>query len=248
MTDPVHNDTYPAIDSSKVDLHGKSVLISGASKGIGRSIALSFAKAGASYIAVGARSEMTALEKDIKEAATSVGKSVPKVLQIQLDVTSKESIDEAVATVEMEFEKIDIVINNAGVLGQFAFVADSDPDQWWNTWNVNVRGPYLITRAFLPLMLKGGDKQIVNISSVGAHCVGPSLSAYQPSKLAVLRFTEFVAAEYGPQGVLAFCIHPGNIPTDIVGGIEGVPENLKHGSSTSQKWLRQRANCQKSIC
>ena len=180
-------------------------------------------------IAVGARSDMKALEKDVKEAAVSNGKSEPRVLQIKLDVTSQESIDKAAAKIEKEFGKLDIVINNAGILGQNALVADSDPEQWWNTWNVNVRGPYLITRAFLPLLLQGGDKQIVTVSSVGAHAINAGLSAYQPSKLAVLRFTEFVAAEYGPQGVITFAIHPGNIPTDIVGGVEGIPENLKHG-------------------
>ena len=227
----MHNDTYPAIDSSKADLHGKSVFISGASKGIGRSTALSFAKAGASVIAIGARSDMTALEKDIKEAATSVGKDAPMVLRIKLDVSSQESIDKAAATIGKESGKLDIMINNAGVLGPPALIADSDPDQWWNDWIINVRGPYLMTRAFLPLMLKGGDKQIINICSAGAHCIFPSLSAYQPSKLAILRFTEFVAAEYGPHGVVSFCIHPGNIPTDIVGGPEGLPPELKHGSS-----------------
>ena len=226
----MHNDTYPAIDSSKADLHGKSVFISGASKGIGRSIALSYAKAGASVIAIGARSYMTALEKDIKEAANSVGKDAPRVLKIKLDVSSQESIDKAAATIEKEPGKLDIMINNAGVLGQPALIADSDPDHWWNDWIINVRGPYLMTRAFLPLMLRGGDKQVINISSVGAHCITPSLSAYQPSKLAVLRFTEFIAAEYGPQGVVSFCIHPGNIPTDIVGGAEGIRPELKHGS------------------
>ncbi|KAL9620356.1 MAG: hypothetical protein Q9204_008217 [Flavoplaca sp. TL-2023a] len=71
-------------------------------------------------------------------------------------------------------------------------------------------------------MLKGGDKQIVNVGSVGAHCLVPGGSAYQPSKLAQLRFTEFICTEYGDQGVMAFCIHPGNVVTDIMGGPEGV--------------------------
>lgn len=226
ITDPVHSDTYQAIDSSQVNIHGKAVFISGASKGIGRSIALSFAKAGASCIAVGARSDMTALENELHEAARSAQKSAPKVLQIKLDVTSRESIDRAAATVEKEFGKIDIVVNNAGILGQKQMIADSDPDEWWNTWVVNLRGPYLITRAFLPLMLKGGDKTFVTISSVGAHLSNPTLSDYQPSKLAVLRFTEFIAAEYGSQGVLAYAIHPGNVPTDILGP-DGPSEALK---------------------
>ncbi|KAL8952619.1 MAG: hypothetical protein Q9222_001493 [Ikaeria aurantiellina] len=228
LTDPVHNDTYPAIDPMKADLKGKHVFISGASRGLGRAMTLSFAKAGASFIAIGARGDMTSLAQEIIDATAKAGRSQPKVLPIKIDVTSRESIDDAATRVEKEFGQLDILVNNAGVLSANANVADSDPDDWWQAWTVNVRGTYLVTRAFLPLMLKGGDKQIVNVCSVGAHVVNPGLSAYQPSKLAQLRFTEFVCAEYGDQGVVAFCIHPGNIPTDIVGGIEGVPENLKY--------------------
>jgi NAD(P)-dependent dehydrogenase (short-subunit alcohol dehydrogenase family) len=78
-------------------------------------------------------------------------------------------------------------------------------------------------------MLKSGDKTIVTVSSVGAHLTGKGLSAYQPSKLAVLRLMEFVGAEYGEQGVVAYCVHPGNVVTDIVGGEEGLPPFLKPG-------------------
>jgi NAD(P)-dependent dehydrogenase (short-subunit alcohol dehydrogenase family) len=116
-----------------------------------------------------------------------------------------------------------------GILGAMDAIADSDLEEWWNTWTVNLKGPYLITRAILPLMLKSGDKTIVTVSSVGAHLTGKGLSAYQPSKLAVLRLMEFVGAEYGEQGVVAYCVHPGNVVTDIVGGEEGLPPFLKPG-------------------
>ena len=106
-------------------------------------------------------------------------------------------------------------------------ITESDPDHWWNTWIVNVRGPYLMTRAFLPLLLRGGEKQIINVSSVGAFIVMPNLSAYQPSKLAVLRFSDFVDAEYRDQGVLVYSVHPGSVPTDMVGG-DSFPKNLRH--------------------
>ncbi|KAL9034125.1 MAG: hypothetical protein Q9180_005580 [Flavoplaca navasiana] len=222
LTDPVHNDTYPAINPLKADLSGKSVFLSGASRGLGRAMSLSFAKAGASYITLGARGDMTSLVKEIDEVATAAGRKSPTVLPIKFDVTSQESVANAAAAVEREIGKVDIVVNNAGVLGAIKPITESDPDEWWNTWTINLRGTYLVTRAFLPLMLKGGDKQIVNVGSVGAHCLVPGGSAYQPSKLAQLRFTEFICTEYGDQGVMAFCIHPGNVVTDIVGGPEGV--------------------------
>ena len=210
-TNILHSDTYEAIDSSKANLRGKSVFICGASKGIGRSITLSFAKAGASCIAIGARSDQAAVEKDIKDAAEAAKKSPPKVLQIKLDVTEQKSIESAAAEIEDQFGGLDILVQNAGIVGTPSPIVDSNPEDWWKTWDVNVRGPYLVARAFLPLMLKGGDKQIVNVSSVGAFLRGPGMSSYQTSKLALLRFTEFIVAEYGEKGVLAFCIHPGNI-------------------------------------
>jgi NAD(P)-dependent dehydrogenase (short-subunit alcohol dehydrogenase family) len=84
-----------------------------------------------------------------------------------------------------------IIVNNAGIIGDFALIGDSNPDAWWRVLEVNLRGPYLVSCAFLPLLLKTGDAYVVNISSVGAHLVGPTLSAYQTSKLSVLRFSEF---------------------------------------------------------
>lgn len=78
-----------------------------------------------------------------------------------------------------------------------------------------MRGPYLVTRSFLPLLLKGGDKQIVNLSSIGAHATWRGASAYETSKLAILRFTEFIMSEYGEKGVLAFAVHPGGVMTEM---------------------------------
>ena len=72
-----------------------------------------------------------------------------------------------------------------------------------------------MTRSFLPLMLRGGDKQIVNLSSIGAHNVRPGMSGYQTTKMAIVRFSEFINAEYGDQGVLAFSVHPGGVMTEL---------------------------------
>jgi NAD(P)-dependent dehydrogenase (short-subunit alcohol dehydrogenase family) len=152
-----------------------------------------------------------------------------------LDITSQQSTEEAAKLVEKEFGKLDILINNAGVIGGMKWIADTHPEVWWHTWNVNFRGPYLVTRAFLPLMLKGGDKTIISTCSVGTRLTSRTLSDYQPSKLAVLRFTQFVSEEYKDKGVWAFCIHPGNIPTDMMGGPEGVPDRLKPGEYSPSK-------------
>ncbi|KAK6391433.1 hypothetical protein LTR65_004597 [Meristemomyces frigidus] len=227
FTKDVHNDTYPAIDPAKANHSGHAVFISGASKGVGRAIAISFAKAGASYIAVGARSGLSEVSEAIKKAAKDSGRSEPSVLALKLDVTDRKSVEDAAARIEKEFGKLDVAINNAGVLGGTTLIADSDPDVWWNTFTVNLRGPYLVSRSCIPLLLKGDLKTLITVTSVGAHSILPTFSDYMPSKLAVTRLMEFATAEYRDQGLVAYSVHPGNILTDIVGMGEGMDEKFK---------------------
>ncbi len=93
---------------------------------------------------------------------------------------------------------------------------------------MNIRGAYLTVRFFLPLLLQSLSPHILNVSSVGAHLTNTGLSAYQTSKLAIVRFTEFLQAEYGAQGLTAISIHPGNVQTTILDGFGGVPPGLEH--------------------
>ena len=166
---------------------------------------LSFARAGASYIAIGARSDLSTLVQDIKTAAREAKRKEPHVLAIPLDVADQKSVESCAKSIGKEFPKLDIIINNAGVFAGAAPIADSDPELWWQNWEINVRGPYLVARSFIPFMLeKGGDKTIITVASVGAHLKGPGLSGYQTSKFAQLRLMEFVCAEYGDKGILAY--------------------------------------------
>ncbi|KAL9630786.1 MAG: hypothetical protein Q9164_006242 [Protoblastenia rupestris] len=216
FTPTTHHDTYPAIEpSTKSDLTGRYIFVTGASKGIGRSTSLAYAKAGAAAIAIGARSALSSLEKEIQDAATRAGKALPKVLSIKLDVEDRASIENAAKEIESHFGKLDILINNAGYLESFTPIADSDPDEWWKTWTVNIRGPYLLTRSLLPLLFKSPSKQILNLSSIGAHATMSGASAYQTTKLAIIRFSEFINAEYGSQGVISYAVHPGGVMTEL---------------------------------
>ncbi|KAI1399925.1 NAD(P)-binding protein [Hypoxylon fuscum] len=229
MTSIVHSDTYPAIDSSKADLSGKVVFISGGSRGIGKAMCVSFAKAGASKIAIGARGDLSAAIKEMKAAAASAGKPEPSILPLTFDVTDHKSVGAAATQVKENFGHVDIVINNAGKIGP-GLIVDSDPDEWWKIMQVNLLGPYLVARAFIPLLLEGSGKTIITVASSGAHRLQPGTSAYSTSKLAVLRLVEFIDAEYGDKGILSYCIHPGNIPTDMIFDFTGsyeVPSDLK---------------------
>lgn len=212
FTSTLHHDTYPAV--AKASQKGRTVLITGASKGIGRATAISFAKAGAETIIIAARSSLTEVETEVLAAAKEVGAS-PRVIKLVLDVTDEKSVADVAAEIQKTVGKVDVLINNAGYLENWRPISESDPIEWWKTWEINLKGLYLVTRAILPLVLQSETKTIINLSSIGAHLVRPGASGYQTSKLAVIRFTEFIAEEYSEQGVVAMSVHPGGVLTDL---------------------------------
>ncbi|KAM0560039.1 hypothetical protein ACHAPJ_003998 [Fusarium lateritium] len=226
MTSIVHSDTYPAIDPTKADLKGKTVLISGASRGLGQAMCVAFAKAGTSRFSLAARSDLSTTTNAIKAAAKETGHPEPEILSIKADVSSPESVESLAERIYYSFGSLDVVINNAALMDMHS-IPDSDPAVWLQIITANIFGPYLVARAVAPLLVKGELKTIINISSVGAHLVSPTLSAYQISKLGLTRLTEFISVEYGDQGIVSYCVHPGNIATDMAGGDEGIPETFK---------------------
>jgi len=210
-----HSDTYPFVDSSRSDLKGRSVFITGASKGVGRATAISYGRAGASYIGLGARSSFGSLKKEILSAAKEAGHSPPNVLELKLDVQDRESIRVAAKNTKDAFGTLDILVNNAGYLEAYVPLLETNEEEYLKTWDINYTAVYLVTKDFLPLVLASNLKTVVNLSSIGAHHIGHGASAYQTTKFALLRFTEFLMVDYGSQGLLAFAVHPGGIPTDL---------------------------------
>ncbi|EXJ85219.1 alcohol dehydrogenase [Capronia epimyces CBS 606.96] len=221
----IRHDTYPAIDPLQANLSGKYVLITGASKGIGRATALSFAKAGASGIAVLARSDLSSLVSEIYAAAEKAGRQRPHVLPLTADQTNEAQVQAAADKIATEFGRLDILINNAGYLEAWKPIAESDANEWWKTFEVNVKGVYLLDRALIPLLLKteNGEKTIIVVTSMGALTVAPGASAYQTTKQTVLRLNNFLVAEYGDQGLLAYAAHPGGVLTELA---KGMPEYM----------------------
>ena len=206
---------HPTNILPRFDLSGHAVLITGASKGIGRETALSFARAGASHIAIGARSSLDSLKAEIEHAAQMAGKQAPQILILELDISDNASVEMAAGTVQQSFGRLDILINNAGCAEPYKSITDGAVDEWKKGWEVNVFGLYHMTRAFLPLLVKsgGGLKVILNLTSFGAHFVVPGGSGYFTNKLAILRFGEFVSLE-NPETVV-YSVHPGTILTEM---------------------------------
>lgn len=252
FTPTTHNDTYDFINPTQFDLAGRAVLVTGASKGIGRATCASFAKAGASFIALGARSPLEDTEKATLDAAEEAGRPTPKVLKLNIDVTSEESVAATAKEIESQFGKLDILVNNAGYLEPFCPIADSKVSEWWTSWEVNIKGVYLTIRALLPLLRKNSDglKTILNTSSVGAHRLSPGASGYQTNKLAVARLSEFVCTEY--DDVLCYSFHPGGVATELALGmpsymheyLSDTPElagdSVVWYSAKRRDWLRGR--------
>ncbi|KAK7914368.1 hypothetical protein PG985_012071 [Apiospora marii] len=217
FTSTRHTDTYEYISTKPSDLTGRSVFITGASKGIGREAALAFARAGCSNIAIGARSSLTDLASELEQAALDAGcPKAPHVIAFVLDVQSEDSIKGATDAIKQKFGgTLDILINNAGYLERWLPLADSNPLDWWLTFEINLRGTYLVSKYCLPLLLKSELKTNVLISSYGALAIVPGAAAYETSKFAVIRLAENMATEYADQGLVCFSLHPGAVPTEL---------------------------------
>jgi NAD(P)-dependent dehydrogenase (short-subunit alcohol dehydrogenase family) len=173
---------------------------------------------------------MSATAEAIKAAANEAGHPEPEVLTIKADVGVPESVDALAQKIDEAFGYVDVVINNAAFM-KMVSIPDSEPADWLQTLTANVYGPYLIARALAPLLVKSELKTIINISSVGAHLVSPTLSSYQISKLALIRLTEFISVEFADKEIVSYSVHPGNSPSEMLGGIEGIPEAFRAGQS-----------------
>nr|BCD52387.1 short-chain dehydrogenase/reductase SptI [Aspergillus sp.] len=225
MTDPAsqfrnfittqHHDTYPAIQKSCHQ--GHVVAITGASSGIGKATALSFARAGVSVLALIARRSLDEVESDIAMAAVAAGHQAPKVLKLVADVTDESSINAAAEETRCHHGRLDVLVNNAGRVETMSSLLDGDPQDWWRTFEVNIKGVYLTTRAFLPLLLAGGERTIINIGSMGAVSPIAGLSAYLSSKVALLQFSNVLTLEYGRYGLVSFTVYPGDVQTEVLG-------------------------------
>ncbi|KAK0716256.1 short chain dehydrogenase reductase [Lasiosphaeris hirsuta] len=215
FTETARHDTYPEINPSTQDCSGKSILVTGANRGIGKAQVLSYARAGASQIAVGSRSDASDVVAACLAASSEAGKAAPAVIWVKLDVCDQASVDAALEQVKKEFGRLDVLVNNSGVLHPAGGLIDHPTETYIHTWDVNFWGTYRVTKAFLPLMLEGGDKTVIFTTSVGAHVVIPHLGAYNIGKFALCRLAEYVDVEYGEQGVLCYSYHPGGIITDL---------------------------------
>lgn len=229
-----HPTTYDFISPLKLDLTGRHVLVTGAAyeDGVGYATATAFARAGASAIAMvdvhGVSDELAAR---LKLAAKLNGRAEPKVVCCQVDITHLESVRAMHNEVSKAFDdRLDILVNNAAHMEPYHSFLDTDPEIYWRSYEVNVRGLFNMSRLFLPMLLStraahDGLCTMVNVASSGALSARPGSGSYRSSKLALLRWTETLQLEYADQALVAYCVNPGAIKTKIT---ETAPEAVRN--------------------
>jgi len=188
-------------------LKGKTVLITGASRNIGRLAALAFAREGA-HLAICTSAKMDLL-KDVATEARELGVTV---VAGQCDVADGASVARFIARVQQELGAVHVVINNAVDRGAEGKFLDQDDESWARNLAVNLTGPRNICRLVLPIMMKQKWGRIINLSGISAH-VGGSVSKGMV-KLGIVGFTRGLAREFAPHGITANCVTPGNIEVE----------------------------------
>jgi 3-oxoacyl-[acyl-carrier protein] reductase len=183
----------------------KVAVVTGAGRGIGKSTALAFAKAGAD-VAICARSKADLVE--VEKAITALGQ---RCFSRAVDLGDAEQTTDFCQGVVQEFGAVDIIVNNAGAYLERGTFDESEPELWWQTMEVNVRGPYLITRHLIADMRNGG--KIINLTSGKGYSAGANSSAYHVSKAALNMMTEGLANELWSRDIDVNSLVPGPTAT-----------------------------------
>ena len=182
-------------------------MITGASRGLGRAVAMRFAKEGARVVICSRHAaEVEAVAQEIRRTGASI-------LALKADVSSDRDVDRLVATTLKAFGRIDVLVNNAGMLTPKAPLHQVQVSDWDRTIAVNLRGPFLCMRAVLPPMLTQRHGSIMTVSSGAGKREAPLWGSYAVSKCAIEGLTQLAAAEMRTSGVRVNAVNPGGIRT-----------------------------------
>ncbi|MEW6264069.1 MAG: SDR family NAD(P)-dependent oxidoreductase [Thermodesulfobacteriota bacterium] len=191
----------------KIDLTGKAALVTGAARGIGRAVALALARAGADVA-------LTDVRDDI--AASEIGQAGARVLARKMDVTRFDEVLKVVKEVRASWGGLDILVNNAAVLDNFALIDRQDPERFERDLRINLTGAFHCAKAVWPGMVEKGWGRIVNVSSITALGGAFAHPSYGASKAGLLGLTTSLALEGARLGITVNAVMPGLIDTEAV--------------------------------
>jgi NAD(P)-dependent dehydrogenase (short-subunit alcohol dehydrogenase family) len=217
-------------------MQGKRVLITGGAKGIGRSLAENFFIAGATVFICSRN------ERDVQDTCREIDPEGKRMLGIPADVSVRQSCKDLVDTAVEKMGGIDVLINNAGIIGEVGEFIESDLSSWEDAITTNLLGTVYCTRYALAHMKEKGGK-VINFAGAGVGSKNPlpQFSSYYTSKMAIVGFTETLAKEVAPHNIQVNCIAPGAINTGITDYILAQGEE-KVGSSMYEKTKKQKEN------
>ncbi|RXP61903.1 3-ketoacyl-ACP reductase [Lutibacter sp. HS1-25] len=216
-------------------LKGKKALITGAGKGIGKALALAFAKEG---IDVALLSRTTS---DLEKVAEEVRAFGVEAYVVAADVASLDSVNNAAANVLKSFGQIDILINNAGI-GKFGNFMALEPAEFEQIIQINLMGVYYVTRAFLPQMIERKVGDIINISSTAGLNGNAMTSAYSASKFGLIGMTDSLMKEVRKHNIRVSCLTPSTVATDMALDLkltDGNPEKVMQPEDIAELLVSQ---------
>jgi acetoacetyl-CoA reductase/3-oxoacyl-[acyl-carrier protein] reductase len=193
----------------EVDLPRKTAIITGGGRGIGRAIALTLAKEKMNLVL-----SYVTRRDDCEATANELRALGSEVVVLQADVAKRESVCKLIADSTQQFERVDLLVNNAGILQQKPFHSITD-DDWDTMMAINVKGVFLCSQEAMPVMARQGGGSIVNISSSGGQLGGMLAVHYATSKAAVISLTRSLARVGAPDGIRVNCVTPGLILTEM---------------------------------
>ena len=199
-------------------LTGKTAIVTGGSRGIGRAVALALAESGASVAIIYAGNTKAA--EETKQAVEEKG---VQAMAIQCDVSDEKAVADMVKAVKKEWGRVDILVNNAGITRDGLLMIMKEED-WQAVLNTNLNGAFHCTKAVSRLMMKQRSGSIINITSVVGETGNAGQANYAASKAGLIGFTKSLALEFAPRKVTCNAIAPGFISTEMSNAI---PDNLK---------------------
>jgi 3-oxoacyl-[acyl-carrier protein] reductase len=191
---------------------GRRCLVTGAANGLGRAFCVALAREGGLVAGLDV-ADLTDTAAEVSAAVSSGSGVAENFVPVGADVTSLESVNQALQLVDARLGGLDILVNNAGVYPVVPF-EETSYQQWRQVMAVNLDGTFLVTRAALPALRRSSAGRIVNVASAVVWLGPPGMVAYTASKAGLIGFTRSLASELGPSGITVNAITPGMIPTD----------------------------------